>query len=247
MKKTIALFVWSFIFILGLSAQSESPVLKTLEIPFGTICGMSDNGRWAVYDDGNDGVERGCSVDVYDLATGTIVTLSEGTEGDNIHLNDISDDGKIVAGSYNNVPAYFKDGKWTVLPLPAGTRGYGGRVSSMTPDGSVMVGMIYNNSFNFTSCYWKDGNLITLEGLPTTDISGKENAELNIVAVSADGNIVLGGLSTNHPGWGCCYFVYDVRTKTYEMLGQNLTSESFIDNVVMSNNGSFVGGNAYTK
>lgn len=245
MKRTFVFSVWAFISVLGCLAQSGSPVLKTLEIPFGTIVGMSDNGRWAVYDDDNDGVDGGCAVNVYDLTEGTVKKLSDGSEGDNVHLSDISDDGMVVAGSYNNVPAFFKDGRWTVLPMPAGTRGYGGKVSSMTPDASVMVGMIYNSSYNFTSCFWKNGELVPLEGLPTTDISGNENAELNLVAVSSDGNTVLGGLSTNHPGWGCCYFVYDVKTKTYEMLGKNLNSESFIDNVMMSNDGSYVSGNVY--
>lgn len=246
MKKLISFYLLLLCSIV-LFAQNDKPVIHPYTLMGGNMSAMSDNGLWATATGTADmDTPEGNRPQVINVTTGKIIDLplEEGQAAGSAY--DITDDGKMIAGSYQGLPAYYKNGKWTKLPMPAGTRGYSGEASSITPDGRFMVG-IARNSYTVKAAAWKDGELWELSNLPTIDAIGQDQKQQYLKEISSDGKQILGILSYSYLENGCCAFVYHTETQTFDMVGLDVlqTPEyypSFVYDAFMSNNGRYVSG-----
>lgn len=174
----------------------------------------------------------------------TLVIESDGedmwepTGYDTVRTTSISEDGTMLGGSYGGDPAYYKDGKWYKLPFPNQRRsdifaGYEGEVRKIRRNGEVMIGYAYDAAFDIKPVLWINGELVDLPNLPDRDWKNflinppkdeygnytSEKANMQFCDISPDGRWLLGGMSLNHPGWGCCYFLYDLEEKSWFILG----------------------------
>ena len=256
-----------FIFItLILSAASQvvfaqvaaSPVLRayaTSETVY--INKLSDNGLWAVASnvDANNSTLENYPY-LFNVQTGSVLSLlseDEKLSSPDCGARDVTDDGKLIVGSYQGKPAICRIAaddtyKWEHLPLPVSIPNAGGYVTAISPDGVYMVGTLHNNSGNLDGGYeeypvmWKNGQVVELPGIPT----GKNGYRLSrIIDMSADGNVLTGGLNYIYPA-DVQHYVYYVSEQKSEIIGTEsfFSTGSSITSACISNNGEWIGGTA---
>lgn len=240
--------------------NAANPVVKTL--PSGTVIGkISDNGLWgvSVQDvETESGEFYSAGGSLWNLATMTATPVSPGASG-RAGLSDVTNDGTLIVGSFNDKPAYWSasTGEWTTLPLPEDA--FAGQLLSVTPDGTRAVGLANLQTewdaipvaYDLTS-----NSLLSLSNLPTKDMN-HEDSELSIFyEISADGRYILGRLSQQIlMPISMCSYVYDTQTNTYDFIGFTPNDRRpwtpaysnclFIDQVEMSPSGNYVTGMAY--
>lgn len=232
------------------AAAWEKPVLTPFSLNYdGFISYVSHNGLWAVGEP-RAGISIDYAQKI-DVMNGTIIDvpithhvdqLGEKTEFDGfstIRTTAISEDGTWLAGSYEGDPGYLKDGVWYALDFPNFRRGdeligYTCDVTSIRANGKYMIGKAYNTAFDIKPVIWIDGKYTKLEGVPDRDwqnhlLEPETEEEINrgaanmqYIDITDDGRYLIGGMSLNHPGWGCSYFVYDMVEQTYEFLGMDV-------------------------
>lgn len=245
-KHVIASFVMSLFAVLNsmalFSQQTQAMAYPLTEDDGTFIRKVSDNGMWAVgYCSEGDQYTRATLWDFSTFASRKI------DQGQQCGAFDVSDDGSVVVGSYNDMPAFWHNEAWTILPMPI-ENGLGW-VSSVTPDGSDMVGRVFTPSYGRCyTCHWHDGELqeVHHDDVDRTGMNAYFN-ELN--DISADGNTILGCLN---------YVVLPNRTaflmkeERYYMFGASLydpeqggSEWNFFDEISMSPNGKWVTGAAY--
>lgn len=242
------------------SSAATFPTIHPL--PSGThICQLSNNGNYGISQSGSEtdeGELLDCGGEVWDIKTMTSKAVSLPESGV-AAINDITDDGNLIVGSCDGMPATYSvtQGKWTTLPLPGGTNG--GVLLAVTPDGSRAVGLAYVGDEWHTKPAAYDlttGKLQTLKNLPSVDMDHQE-AEINrFCAISPDGRYIVGRLSEHIllPVSMCAY-VYDTQTDKVSYIGFTPNSSRpwtpdykythFIDHVHMSANGKYLTGAAY--
>lgn len=242
---------------------SESALFPTIRpLPSGThICQLSDNGRYGISQSGGETdegelLDQGGEVwDIETLTSKAVVLPSSGIAA----INDVTDDGNIIVGSCNGLPATYNvsQGKWNTLPLPSGSNG--GVLLAVTPDGTRAVGLAYINDEWHTVPAAYDlttGQLLTLRNIPTVDMDHQQ-AEINrFCAISPDGRYIVGRLSEHIllPVSMCAY-VYDTLTDKVTYIGFTPNNSRpwtpdykythFIDHVHLSANGKYLTGAAY--
>lgn len=222
------------------------------------INALSDNGAWGVAQtasntDGDIRPIGGRLLKIGDPNSNVTITHSSGLAS----VADVTDDGRVVVGSAADRPAYWSSEtkKWTLLKLPATFTG--GELRAVTPDGRYAVGMVSRgDEYSFWPVAYDltTGATLSMPKLPTRDISGYDQQQNALTAISPDGRYVLGSLSTSYLG-DCASYVYDRETDTYKYIGFRETSSgrftpevpnlNFIDGGSMSPNGRYVGGFAY--
>ncbi|MDE5880808.1 MAG: choice-of-anchor J domain-containing protein [Muribaculaceae bacterium] len=272
MFSALALSMWA------VTASGAAPKI----VPFhfthgGFVSSVSPDGLWAV------GVPRTgdpCNqTQIVDLTTGELITLpvnsiidQEGEEikpmeGTEYYTSAVSADGKLIAGSVDGEPGVWKEGVWTMLDFPNGRRkpysGYYAEISSVKGNGKYITGMAYNDAFNILPLFWEDGVLMStddMKGLPDSDwlgnTLGEGNCTMRFYTVSNDGNILIGGMSTNVGADGCCFFAYDREKGEYNYIGTDYLLENMksgkispaseVDGTVtpiLSENGKYLVGN----
>lgn len=260
MNKTIRLLLAPAALSAALCADGASPVISRM--PQGVcISRLSDNGRWGLSQNGGeteDGQLFSAGGSYWDITTMKSVSVALPSSG-RAGVNDITDDGTLIVGSANDLPATYNTStkEWTTLPLPAGATA--GGLLVVTPDGSRAAG------FANISTDWdavpvlydlKEGKLIELPNLPTLNMN-HEVAEINrFCDISADGRYVVGRLSEEIllPVSMCAY-VYDTQTNNVKFIGFTPDDSRpwtpdykhlyFIDNAIMSPNGKHITGNSY--
>ena len=204
---------------------------------------VSDNGLWAAGYYEVDVMYYGATI--WDLTTYEAIKLIP--DGEPAGAFDVTDDGKMAVGSYNNAPAYWQDGVWTSLPLPV-AGGIGG-VYSVTPDGSKMVGRVFSpNWSNGYACVWENGELIEVNHATVDRFD--ENAYFNEMnGISADGNTILGCLNyivlPNRTAFLMKdgeYFMFGAHVYDPELGGDEY---NFYDVLSLSPNGKWVTGDIY--
>lgn len=233
------------------SVCAQAPQLKTFSFSHPvSLYSVSNNGLWAVASGAN--ADNGSLYDypyVINLTTKEIkylLTEEETNKGVIAATFDITDDGKTMVGCYNDCPAIYKDGKWNLLPVPV--KNMTGKANVISPDGRFIVGRsgataIGEEDWAESPLLWIDGKYTVCEGLPTKDISGNTATMNRFIGISPDGNNIVGCLSYSYPGNGCCIYVYNRSTKTYEIIGQKeMTKYSHISDAIMSPDGKWVGG-----
>lgn len=215
----------------GAMAQTaDKPVIRHIApaAENSQVMAVSDNGLWGVArtsgDDGSYYDPR-----LIDIANGKTINLFEGTTliGD---ASDATDDGKIVAGSYQGTPAlYYTDTKkWEKLPIPTDRQFNYGLVSAITPDGKLAVGYAFvtvgENAFVEIPLAWNlagaEPELLTLANLPDVDLNGDPASMVRFTQLSADGRYVSGIVDFSYPmtSWS---FLYDLQEMTCTPLGFN--------------------------
>ncbi|RGN44580.1 MULTISPECIES: Omp28-related outer membrane protein [unclassified Bacteroides] len=224
----------------------EKPVIQTFTFEDGaSLSGLSSNGLWATAKGKNSEDE---TVDAHpyllDVKKGTRKYLLTDEEIKNAVMcgaYDVSNDGTVV-GNYDGYPAVYKESTgWKILS----DKKVSGTAEYITSDGKYIIG-ISMNGYTEKPLFWIDGVLQTLTGLPTIDAGGYTAEQNRFVGISEDGNIILGCLSYSHPGWGCCYYVYNRTTKKYKMLGwEEIAKPGHVDQAALSSNGKFVTGTAH--
>lgn len=190
MKRFLPLFL-TLTGIVSMSAQEVPGVYPGLP-----IAGLSPNGQWAVSDPGNNN-----PMVIIDFTTGNNYSYKEQyAPGSG---NRISNTGVAVgSNSQNESAAYWENGSWKALNIPAGTLlSY---ANGVTPDASRIVGNL--NPSGYTGdyeglmqvpCYWDRQADGTYAGpfmlpYPTTDFTGRKPQYVTAVRVSENGKIIAG-------------------------------------------------------
>ena len=228
---------------------------------------LSDNGAFAVAIGQNAADE---SIPAYPqliyTKTGNITNLctnEENLSGTAYAAMDVTNDGSMVVGSYNNSPGVWlkSSGTWVNLPKVAGYSS-GGCIHAVTPDGKFAVGECNFGQFSAYPCFWNledDGVLVELDGLPLLDMQNEDNDQQRFCGISPDGNYILGSVSHSYIGPpGIFWYIYNRTTKKYQPIGFDVIYKNgvgtwtaraehllFIDRAVMSADGEWVTGVAY--
>ncbi|MDE7160709.1 MAG: Omp28-related outer membrane protein [Muribaculaceae bacterium] len=252
---------------LGMVA-AEKPVIRPFQVPGKSfMTGMSYNGKWATFTpEAGESIDK---TYVVDLESARVVELpvthiveEDGYERkydgfESVVANCVSEDGNIIAGSYGGEPGYYdkRDSKWHLLEYPNEGRrdkyvDFQAEVRKVRGNGKYMIGFGFNQAFDIVPLLWIDGKLTDLEGLPERDWknheigigagTGKEG-NIQFIDISDDGKTLLGGLSLNHPGWGSCYFVYDMETQEFEIMALNELNDLIASGVYLDDASELVG------
>ncbi|MDE5791643.1 MAG: hypothetical protein K2H96_10510 [Muribaculaceae bacterium] len=204
MKKSILLLALAAGVSLGMNAGSKVYTFDSL----GEIDGISDNGRYGVVTDPDNGLAYiWDSTNPETLKDITARTESAGNftyNGDiwTTTAMDVSDDG-IVVGSvllgatYN--PAYYKDGKWNLLPLDPNAKNTNEAVC-ITPDGKIIAGYHFVNDptsdtgGRYYPCQWflGDDGYYSLKSY--TNIELPDHQGFFPMTQSPDGEIIAGSV-----------------------------------------------------
>lgn len=245
---------------LMMSAQTEgtgNARLFGFTFDNGFLSGLADSGKWAVYQppsyEEQDAIARRMN-----LSTGKIeeLPLDEDLQANLAVCLDITDDGNTIVGMFNEQPAYYHDGRWTVLPMPEGTRGWTGQADYVSPDGEWMCGYVTRSFVNYKPALWHNGELVTSANFPTYDdllahhvidrqtydehMAAGETPNGRFFKVSADGSKAVVGIDYNMPGWGSCFLLYDVATDTYDWLADDERGTGYVSSAEMCNSGEWL-------
>ncbi len=203
----------------SLSAADSPKILTVQPLYGGSLNTMSANGQWAVGDAVNPGNSSYMAFPrKVDTTTGETIELystSEGLLQTPMGATCISDDGKTVGGSYQGLPAVWKESDgWKYLSLPKG-RYDGGTVSAITPDGKYAVGRVSIELFHEYPCMWDLSTLelVDLPGMINSNPMYKDrieeggdpaewsDADLNVrlTGISPDANILIGTVDFAFP------------------------------------------------
>lgn len=240
--------------------SEDGAALHFFNFGSGYLSSMSDNGKWATFKrpdfDEEDAVARRL-----DLTYGTIQELplmaSQREEGHICICRDITDDGEMIFGSFDGLPAYYKEGEWHDLELPFRSRGYQGDAYSVSPDGRWAAGWVMQSFTYFRPVLWHDLQPVVPSTLPSyqelydrgvidaaTLQEHLDNAQTPNIAfrkISADGKCVLASTDHNYPAWGCAFFVYHPLEDTYEWIADPQAPRgTYVSDAQMSDNGEWV-------
>ncbi len=275
MKKLLTLLV-PMALVAGVPALAQdAKLVKFSTGASGYLNKMSDNGRWATRQSASDS-EAELNVKLIDLQSGKTIEYTPTkcydytgkemaiVDGMGSVTTDVSNDGNIIAGSFDGKPAYYNvsESSWHQLSMGnrAANRNNSGYVTCMSPDGEWLVGWFSQSFDQLLPGLWHNDELVATPNLPKYDellergiISSADFKEFGgktpsyaFFNVSADGKKVLVGIDHHHPGWGCSYVVYDVDSDTYDwMSGTDINGLSFVNDATMSNNGLWVTGTVH--
>lgn len=220
------------------SAWAQIPIIKKYTFSdHSYLSRMSDNGKWAVTGAGSSDVA--CTPKLIDLTSGKSTNIGS-TTNDEVTC-DVTNDGSIVVGVCQKLPAYWSktDGQWHKLELKSsraenslGTL-VNGEAVAVTPDGKYAVGQVSPGSeYSFAPALWDltTGKVIELPNLPKKDMAHIDQKQMRFESISADGRYILGTMSPSYlPGstegddesslGGLFSFVYDTQTHTYKVIG----------------------------
>lgn len=272
MKRWILTLAFPFALAGGLTANAaEGDVVQPFTLGNGGwVEALSDNGKWGLSNPPSNS-ETDAYIYRLSIQDGKIERLplkNEEQANPDLHNiarnNDISDDGKIIGGTYNGSPAYYDldKGEWILLPMPKGTRGWSGEVSAMTPDARIMIGTIYEGYTNFQPMIWVDGQIREVKNLPTYEemrdlgiisqqdyedhMAQYQTPNISFFQISSDGKYIIAGADHNYPGWGASRFLYYLDTDEYVwMINDKVKGANFVDAAFMSNNGKHIHGGVH--
>lgn len=243
--RTFFLVLGGVLLSLSVLAQTPSaPVFRKYAFADASIVyGVSSNGCWALAKSGGSsyGESTPKLIEVKTNAVSEI--LSSEYEGVACDVTDVTDDGEIVVGSINEVPAYwrktplqsgaFAGKEWIELDVLANWTG--GVVTAVTPDGKYGVGYLTgfygtheddeieaSYEFDIAPCLWDlaTGKIIETPGLPTRDMTHVDQHQNAFVDISPDGRYILGRMDFSYVSPPALFsYVYDRETSTYEAIG----------------------------
>lgn len=137
----------------GFALTKNGATFFKFEVPDGWVSGMSDNGKWGVWEKPSDSSDTPCP-DLLDLTTGEVKKFIFDYDPANMqphYVADVSNDGKWLAGTYGGKPALFDTEAlmWRRVFSGRADRNKQGSFSSVSPDGRYAVGY-YSNGGSMT-------------------------------------------------------------------------------------------------
>lgn len=239
-------------------SSAQEAQLTTVNFPkAAAFTSLSDNGLWATAAGVNDDDQSKYAYPyLINVETGALTELwVEADLMKSVEATDVTNDGKIIVGSYDSYPAYYdlNQGKWVALQSTNP-----GKATTVTPDGKYIGG--WSNSGSFagdgyieTPLLWEkqsDGTYRAIDvyaelpNFPTKTKIGANTQQVRIDNVSADGNIIAGIINFITPAT-VCYYVYNKTTQECKYVDNALgdvPAETFVDESTMSNNGKYLTG-----
>ncbi len=219
------------------------------------IIGISPNGKYTLYENRSEEETNGGRIVNRETNEESFIIAKNDSAVENGSCADISDDGNIVVGVYEDSPAYWNKstGKWTQLSI--NSFALSGEAVGITGDGKYAVGREFYAEYPFGPKLWDitTGDTISLKNLPHKDLSGAYQGQNQFQNISSDGRFILGVLSYSYPN-DMLYYVYDRTTETPHYIGFTYANNKFtaqasgllhIDAAAMSPNGYYVTGKAY--
>lgn len=242
----------------AIPSSAQEAQLTTVSFPkAAAFTSLSDNGLWATAAGVNDDDQSKYAYPyLINVETGALTELW--VEADlmmSLEATDVTNDGKIIVGTYDSKPAYYdmNQGKWITLQSENP-----GKATSVTPDGKYISG--WSNSWSFsgdeyveTPLLWEkqsDGTYravdvyAELPNFPKKTKLGTNTQQVRIDNVSPDGNILSGIINFVTPAT-VCYYVYNKTTQECKYVDNALgdvPAETFVDESTMSNNGKYLTG-----
>lgn len=233
----------------------------------GILWNLSDNGRWGIIRLGSAEAGGTATPKLFDVERDEAFEVKY--NGRIVAVNDVSDDGNVVAGSYNGRPAVYNRATGKLTQFPMRQLWQSGELVSITPDGKWAVGAYTNYRGQFDNSaltgdfYFsplmvniETGDTLALPGLPRLDMAhANEHAQV-FDAVTPDGRYAIGRMD-----WyimqpvSSFTFIYDTQLHTYSVLGftehdnQPWTplypGMQHIESTVLSPDGHYLAGMAY--
>ena len=221
------------------TAWAQIPIVKKYTFSDRSfLTRMSDNGKWAVTGAGSADVT--CEPKLVNLTSGTSTNIGSATN--NEITNDVSNDGDIVVGQCQGLPAYWSksDGLWHSLELKSShpkqqvaSKFTDGVASAVTPDGKFAVGYVSAGSeYSFAPALWNlaTGKVVETPNLPLKDMAHIDQKQMRFDEISADGRYIVATMSASYlPSssggddeaslGGLFSFVYDTQTQSYKVIG----------------------------
>ncbi len=215
--------------ILGISSQmkAQEPSYKILnEVRNLKVSIVSNNGEWI--GGGDQGVFFW-----YNTITGDLNTITD-AEHPGMSIHAITNSGMLVGGYGRGATApaaYYKNHKWTFLPLPENHERFGSMANAISKDETIMGGYADGDRGNkkgmLLPCMWKliDGEYqLEVLPLPEKDLTGNMAQGACIRDMSDDGSVMVGDY------WGSdglkklpiIWTRGDNGKYTYRMWGENL-------------------------
>lgn len=250
-------------FITPANAQT-TPVFTKYDFDQTSIIqAMSDNGRYAIASVTSEGVSQTRIIDLDSHETAVINTDEKTQYG-----SDISNDASVVVGNVASIPAIYRPSQDKWFTLPTADEYIYGTAYSVSADGTYAVGELYQNNILLrVPALWKltesGGEIIDIYnngGLPTKDMTQKDQGMMRFSSISSDNKYILGCMSYSYmpsgdDAGGCFFFVYDRENRTYKPIGFTETATGpwipkadglvAILEATMSNNGHYVTGMAH--
>lgn len=207
----------------------------------GIVKRMTDDGRWAIYEQGLfGGGELATKPRIIDVETMEAVELVDDDMMENISMcraYDISRDGSVVVGQLQNQPAVWRRGEgWEILDTKAGW--IQGEITRVTPDGRFGIGNLnyfqrkpndlgLTGEFDYMPAAWnlETGEIIGCSQLPEYDILHLRLNQSRFTDVTPDGRYAIGQMSWSYVQWDeeghtpVTAYVYDLVADTCVMLG----------------------------
>lgn len=242
----------------AIPSSAQEAQLTTVSFPkAAAFTSLSDNGLWATAAGVNDDDQSNYAYPyLINVETGALTELwVEADLMKSLEASDVTNDGKIIVGTYDSKPAYYdmNQGKWITLQSENP-----GKATSVTPDGKYIGG--WSNSDNFsgdayveTPLLWEkqsDGTYRAIDvyaelpNFPKKTKLGTNTQQVRIDNISPDGNIIAGIINFITPAT-VCYYVYNKTTQECKYVDNALgevPDETFVDESTMSNNGKYLTG-----
>lgn len=242
----------------AIPSSAQEAQLTTVSFPkAAAFTSLSDNGLWATAAGVNDDDQSKYAYPyLINVETGALTELW--VEADlikSLEATDVTNDGKIIVGTYDSKPAYYdmNQGKWITLQSENP-----GKATSVTPDGKYISGWSNSGSFSGdayveTPLLWEkqsDGTYRAIDvyaelpNFPKKTKLGTNTQQVRIDNVSPDGNILSGIINFVTPAT-VCYYVYNKTTQECKYVDNALgevPDETFVDESTMSNNGKYLTG-----
>lgn len=242
----------------AIPSSAQEAQLTTVSFPkAAAFTSLSDNGLWATAAGVNDDDQSKYAYPyLINVETGALTELWVAADlMKSLEASDVTNDGKIIVGTYDSKPAYYdmNQGKWITLQSENP-----GKATSVTPDGKYIGG--WSNSDNFsgdayveTPLLWEkqsDGTYRAIDvyaelpNFPKKTKLGTNTQQVRIDNISPDGNIIAGIINFITPAT-VCYYVYNKTTQECKYVDNALgevPDETFVDESTMSNNGKYLTG-----
>ena len=236
MKKALLLLM---VCVAYATAWAQIPIVKKYTFSdHSYLSKMSDNGKWAVTGAGSADVT--CEPKLVNLSSGSYTNI--GSVTNNEITTDVTNDGNIVVGCCQGLPAYWSksDGQWHKLELKSShpkqqvaSEMTEGSVSAVTPDGKYAVGTVSAGSeYSFAPALWDltTGKVIETPNLPLKDMAHIDQKQMRFDGISADGRYIVATMSASYlPSasegdseaelGGLFSFIYDTKTQSYKVIG----------------------------
>lgn len=243
----------------AIPSSAQEAQLTTVNFPkAATFTSLSDNGLWATAAGVNDDDQSKYAYPyLINVETGALTELwVESDLMKSVEATDVTNDGKIIVGSYDSKPAYYDMnlGKWVTLSSENP-----GKATNITPDGKYIGGWSNNDGFGGEDGYFEspllwekqtDGTYRAVDvyaefpNFPKKTKLGTNTQQVRIDKVSPDGNIISGIIDFTTP-MTVCYYVYNKTTHECKYVDNALgdvPAETSVDESTMSNNGKYLTG-----